>query len=130
MIFTTTEFLDKANEDASGLYDLKPTRDPRQSISISVGGYAYLVNLYYNTVAELWMASVTDVSNTTVLCSSFALQYGRLAMGNWNTRIALAVVDYSANRIGPLTLDDMGGRCSVYIIDKSAYPAVWPSLAA
>lgn len=130
MIFTTTQFLDQSNEDASGMYDLAPTTNPRQSISIAIAGYAYQVDLYYNSVAELWMATVTDVSNTTVLCSSFALQYGRLAMGNWNTRVALAVVDYSANRIGPLTLDDMGSRCSVYIIDKSAYPAVWPSLAS
>lgn len=130
MIFTTTSFLDQANEDAGGLYDLAPTTDPRQSISIAVGGYSYQVDLVYNTVAELWMATVTDVSKSTVLCSSFALQYGRLAMGNWNTRVALAVVDYSANRIGPLTLNDMGSRCSVYIIDKSAYPAVWPSLTS
>lgn len=130
MIFSTTTFLDKSGEDAGGLYDLSPTTDPRQSISITVGGHSYQIDLNYNTVAELWMATVTDVSNSTVLCSSFALQYGRLAMGNWNTRVALAVVDYSANRIGPLTLNDMGSRCSVYIIDKSAYPAVWPSLTS
>lgn len=128
MIMNTTSFLDAVSESASGMYDLEPTGAPRQSISISIGGYSYTVELVYNTIAELWQITVTDVSNTTVLCSNFALQYGRLTLGNCTTRVAFAVVDYSANRIGPLTLNDMGGRCSVYIIDKSAYPAVWPSV--
>ena len=130
MIMTTTEFLDLCDEDASGMYDLEPTSSARQNISISLSGYSYEIDLVYNTIAELWQVTVTDVSNSTVLCSNFALQYGRLTLGNYATRVALAVVDYSANRIGPLTLNDMGGRCSVYIIDKSAYPTVWPSVKA
>ncbi len=130
MIFTTTAFLDIIGNDGSGIYDLEPTSEGKQSISISIAGYTYNIELYYNTVGQLWQATVTDVSSNTVLCSSYALQYGRIAFGNWDTRIALLVSDKSSSRIGPMTTDDMGGRCSVYIVDKTAYPSVWPRVKA
>ncbi|MFJ1118013.1 phage baseplate plug family protein [Bacillus thuringiensis] len=126
MIFTTTAFLDIIGNDGSGIYDLEPTSEGKQSISISIAGYTYNIELYYNTVGQLWQATVTDISSNAVLCSSYALQYGRIAFGNWDTRIALLVSDKSSSRIGPMTTDDMGGRCSVYIVDKTAYPSVWP----
>lgn len=130
MIFTTTAFLDIIGNDGSGIYDLEPTSDGKQSISISIAGYTYNIELYYNTVGQLWQATVTDISSNAVLCSSYALQYGRIAFGNWDTRIALLVSDKSSSRIGPMTTDDMGGRCSVYIVDKTAYPSVWPRVKA
>ncbi|APU03099.1 hypothetical protein [Salmonella phage SE13] len=130
MIFTTTAFLDIIGNDGSGIYDLEPTSEGKQSISISIAGYTYNIELYYNTVGQLWQATVTDVSSNAVLCSSYALQYGRIAFGNWDTRIALLVSDKSSSRIGPMTTDDMGGRCSVYIVDKTAYPSVWPRVKA
>lgn len=130
MIFTTTAFLDIIGNDGSGIYDLEPTSESKQSISISIAGYTYNIELYYNTVGQLWQATVTDISSNAVLCSSYALQYGRIAFGNWDTRIALLVSDKSSSRIGPMTTDDMGGRCSVYIVDKTAYPSVWPRVKA
>lgn len=130
MILTTTAFLDIIGNDGSGIYDLEPTSEGKQSISISIAGYTYNIELYYNTVGQLWQATVTDVSSNAVLCSSYALQYGRIAFGNWDTRIALLVSDKSSSRIGPMTTDDMGGRCSVYIVDKTAYPSVWPRVKA
>lgn len=130
MIFTTTAFLDIIGNDGSGIYDLEPTSEGKQSISISIAGYTYIIELYYNTVGQLWQATVTDISSNAVLCSSYALQYGRIAFGNWDTRIALLVSDKSSSRIGPMTTDDMGGRCSVYIVDKTAYPSVWPRVKA
>ncbi|QIN98634.1 hypothetical protein birk_60 [Salmonella phage birk] len=130
MIFTTTAFLDIIGNDGSGIYDLEPTSEGKQSISISIAGYTYNIELYYNTVGQLWQATVTDLSSNAVLCSSYALQYGRIAFGNWDTRIALLVSDKSSSRIGPMTTDDMGGRCSVYIVDKTAYPSVWPRVKA
>ncbi|AIT13859.1 hypothetical protein emhyr_57 [Salmonella phage emhyr] len=130
MIFTTTAFLDIIGNDGSGIYDLEPTSEGKQSISISIAGYTYNIELYYNTVGQLWQATVTDISSNAVLCSSYALQYGRIAFGNWDTRIALLVSDKSSSRIGPMTTDDMGGRCSVYIVDKTAYPSVWPRVKA
>lgn len=130
MIFTTTAFLDIIGNDGSGIYDLEPTSEGKQSISISIAGYTYNIELYYNTVGQLWQATVTDTSSNAVLCSSYALQYGRIAFGNWDTRIALLVSDKSSSRIGPMTTDDMGGRCSVYIVDKTAYPSVWPRVKA
>ncbi|QIN98277.1 hypothetical protein emiel_54 [Salmonella phage emiel] len=130
MIFTTAAFLDIVGNDGSGIYDLEPTSEGKQSISISIAGYTYNIELYYNTVGQLWQATVTDVSSNAVLCSSYALQYGRIAFGNWDTRIALLVSDKSSSRIGPMTTDDMGGRCSVYIVDKTAYPSVWPRVKA
>lgn len=130
MILTTTAFLDIIGNDGSGIYDLEPTSEGKQSISISIAGYTYNIELYYNTVGQLWQATVTDISSNAVLCSSYALQYGRIAFGNWDTRIALLVSDKSSSRIGPMTTDDMGGRCSVYIVDKTAYPSVWPRVKA
>ncbi len=130
MIFTTTAFLDIIGNDGSGIYDLEPTSEGKQSISISIAGYTYNIELYYNTVGQLWQATVTDISSNAVLCSSYALQYGRIAFGNWDTRIALLVSDKSSSCIGPMTTDDMGGRCSVYIVDKTAYPLVWPRVKA
>ncbi|QIN99078.1 hypothetical protein triss_58 [Salmonella phage triss] len=130
MIFTTAAFLDIVGNDGSGIYDLEPTSEGKQSISISIAGYTYNIELYYNTVGQLWQATVTDISSNAVLCSSYALQYGRIAFGNWDTRIALLVSDKSSSRIGPMTTDDMGGRCSVYIVDKTAYPSVWPRVKA
>ncbi|UOK16616.1 hypothetical protein HBKIJOIA_00015 [Salmonella phage S1] len=130
MIMTTTHFLDIIGNDGSCIYDLEPTSAGRQSISIQIAGYTYQVDLRFNTIGQLWQATVTDVSSNNVLCSSYALQYGRVAFGGWDTRIALIVSDKSSSRIGPMTADDMGGRCSVFIVDKTAYPSVWPSVKA
>lgn len=130
MIYTSQDFFNAVEGSMTGLYDLQVTADASQSIKIVIAGVSYQVDLLYNPIASLWFATVTDVSNNKVLCSSHALQLGRLAMGHWDAAIALVVTDFSASRISPITIDDLGRRNGIYIIDKTNYPAVWPELSS
>lgn len=130
MIYTSQDFFNAVGGVMDGVYDLQVTPDASQSIKIAVAGVSYQVDLLYNPIASLWFATVTDLSNNKVLCSSHALQVGRLAMGHWDTQIALVVTDFSASRISPITIDDLGRRNGIYIIDKTNYQSVWPELSA
>lgn len=130
MIYTSQDFFIKADAVLDGMYDLQVTADASQSITIAVADITYQIDLLYNPIAQLWFATVTDTSNSVVLCSSHALQVGRLAMGHWATNVCLIVTDFSASRVSPITLDDLGRRNGIYIIDKSNYPAIWPELSS
>lgn len=128
MIYTSQDFFNKVEGSMTGLYDLQVNSDASQAIKIAIAGVSYQVDLLYNPIASLWFATVIDVSNSKVLCSSHALQLGRLAMGHWDTQICLVVTDFSASRISPIMIDDLGRRNGIYIIDKTNYPTVWPEL--
>lgn len=102
-------------------YQLFIGSEPSQTMKFIIGDTKYQLNLRYNPVATggQWFIDIFNASTSEALVNGYALVAGVPVLKRSRLPFWLYLFDSSGLNLNPFGGNDLGGRCQLYIMDRS-----------
>lgn len=100
------------------LYQIPITQDPYQELSFDFEGTKIRLTLRFNSIGQFWAVDVFEPVNQVQICEGLSLVCGVPLLWRTAQPYFLWVSDESGAGLDPMSLDDLGTRCFLYIGEK------------
>lgn len=105
------------------MYLIPVDNSPRQVQSFDLFGKTLQFSLNYNTAISGWSFDLLDVDNDSYICRNYGLAVNAPCLLEMNHDFVIMMLDNSSLGINSISINDMGGRFSIYIMSKDDYYA-------
>lgn len=95
------------------------TPTPFQELRFEFNGARLQLTLCFNSVGQFWAFDLFDISRNRQICSGSSLVCGVPLLLRKSTPYFLWCEDESGAELDPLSIDDLGSRCFLYIGEKT-----------
>lgn len=102
-------------------YQLSVSRDPYQTMKVTVGEAKYQIDLRYNPVPTggQWLVDISDAGTSEALIRGYALVCDVPILKRTRLPFWLYLYDSSGSALNPYGGSDLGNRCILYLMDRS-----------
>ena len=103
------------------MYLIATTSDPLQEQNFTYSGYDVSLTLRWNSVCEFWNFDLYDNTNDIQVTQSEPLSVGSASLIGSHLPFILMLSDDAGIGTNAVSIDEMGDRINLYIVDKEVY---------
>ncbi|NBI12490.1 hypothetical protein GVX81_02400 [[Haemophilus] felis] len=100
------------------MFQIPLTQSPYQEQTFEFLGIKIRLTLRFNSIGQFWVMDIFEPVNQKQICTGLALGCGVPLLNRATRPYVFYLMDESGANLDPMSIEDLGTRCFLYIAEK------------